>query len=152
MRINKAHIYTWKPQRSMRPQEAEWPRTLLRQSVDMPRRNRAAHESDNRRITLEREGGKKFINHRISAQLTTMDHKTNRFPRFQEGTCGTLSGTRSRSGRYHLMCLLCGRKREQKEKDSSLSIALATPVSFIMVHIATVWAGNHGNCPSQTRQ
>lgn len=93
-----------------------------------------------------------MTNHRISVQLTTMDHKTNWLPRFQEGTCGTLSGAQSLSGRYHLMCLLCGRKREQKEKDSSLSIALATPVSFIMVHIATVWAGNHGNCPSQTRQ
>lgn len=43
-------------------------------------------------------------------------------------------------------------EKEGKKQDSSLSIALATPVSFIMVHIAIVWVGYHRNCPSQTRQ
>ncbi len=41
---------------------------------------------------------------------------------------------------------------KQKEKVSSLSIALATPVSSTVVHIAILWVGYHRNCPSQTRQ
>ena len=48
--------------------------------------------------------------------------------------------------------LLCGRNRKKKKKVSSLSIALATPVSSTVVHIAILWAGYHRNCPSQTRQ
>lgn len=41
---------------------------------------------------------------------------------------------------------------ETERKVSSLSIALATPVSSSVVHIAILWVGYHRNCPSQTWQ
>lgn len=75
-----------------------------------------------------------------------MDHKTNRFPRFQEGTCGRQSGALS----SHVFVVW--EKEGTKRKGLIIIHSPGNPVSFIMVHIATVWVGNHGNCPSQTRQ
>lgn len=41
---------------------------------------------------------------------------------------------------------------ETEREVPSLSIALATPASSTVVHIAILWVGYHRNCPSQTRQ
>lgn len=115
--------------------------------------NWAALESDNYRIHFAQEKNPKTISLITEFHFSWPRWTTRPSSSWGLGkTVRKLSSSQSQCGHYYRICLLCGRKREQKEKTSSLSIALASPVSFIMVHIATTWAGNHGNCPSQTRQ